>query len=442
MFENLLVEENDNILIAVSGGPDSMALLDSLRIERTKKPFKLSVAHVNHGLRNASDVEEEGVRDYCKKYDIPFYVKRLEGKNLTEEKARNLRYAFFDKLIEKYGFNKLFTAHHLNDQAETVLLNLLRGSGPVGLEGIKERRKEKNYEIVRPFLSETKVSMRKYCVEKNVPFFEDQTNEEDFFTRNFLRNTVFPLIEERFLNAQEKIVETSKLVRLSNRFTDSVITHYFDLWTKKTEFGIKIKSAFFKDTKAFLSTYDLDYLTDESIIFLKLSVIRKMIEEVGPLKDVTFLHTKKVLEFFESKDSGSIDLPGDLLAGIHSGYDEILDRRKLPPNFGNYRAGKINKEKTFIFPKDKKIISVKSKDNLNETFFRKREIGDKLKLKGFEKKLNRFLIDKKVPSYLRDSLILFIVDETIEKVFDGQSVLYSNSDSINVKTLSFNEIKL
>ena len=177
-----LIEPNDTIIVAVSGGPDSMCLLDNLiELKQELQIKKIVVAHLNHMIREEAKSETVYVQEYCKNKEIDCYVKFVdilkkstELKIGTEECGRRERYAFFDEISEKVGANKIAIAHNLNDNAETVLMHLLRGSGISGLGGIKPYREGK---FIRPLIKCDRADIENYCEEKNLQPKFDKTNK-------------------------------------------------------------------------------------------------------------------------------------------------------------------------------------------------------------------------------------------------------------------------
>ena len=193
-----LIEQGDTIVVGVSGGPDSMALLNVL----INLKYKVVVAHINHGLREESDEETQFVQNFCKEKNIPCYVKKANVADLaknekvgTEEAGRKLRYEFFEEVAKKENANKIATAHNANDNAETVLMNIIRGSGTSGLKGIEPKRENK---YIRPIIECTRNEIEEYCKEQKLNPRQDKTNLENVYTRNKIRNILLPLIEEQF----------------------------------------------------------------------------------------------------------------------------------------------------------------------------------------------------------------------------------------------------
>ena len=154
-----LIKDNDKIVIGVSGGPDSMCLLNIMKNIKDKMNFKIYVVHINHMIRKEASDDEKYVQEYCKKNNIDFFVKHFDvtqyakqNKIGTEEAGRNIRYKFFNEVLNNVGANKIAIAHNANDNAETVLMNLMRGSGISGLKGIEPMREN----IIRPLIECTR----------------------------------------------------------------------------------------------------------------------------------------------------------------------------------------------------------------------------------------------------------------------------------------------
>ncbi len=197
-----LVDNGDRVLVAVSGGPDSMAMLSLFCAVRPLLHCDLAVAHCNFQLRGAeSDADECFVRDHSLVLGLECFVERFdtlrfaaEWKKSVEETARILRYTFFEQVMQKRGFTRIATGHHVNDNAETILFNLFRGVSLPGLRGIRAR----NGKIIRPMLLLHKAEIAVYLMEKGIASRTDASNVANDYDRNFIRNRVIPLIEERF----------------------------------------------------------------------------------------------------------------------------------------------------------------------------------------------------------------------------------------------------
>ncbi|MGN1327390.1 MAG: tRNA lysidine(34) synthetase TilS [Clostridia bacterium] len=243
-----LIEKDDVLLVAVSGGPDSMCLLDNLVNLKERLQIKeIVVAHLNHLIREEAKSETEYVEEYCKNKNIKCFVKFVdvikiaqEEKIGVEEAGRKERYAFFDEIANKVSANKIVIAHNLNDNAETILMHILRGSGISGLCGIKPYREGK---FIRPLIKCERSEIEKYCEEEHLNPKYDKSNEDNSYTRNRIRNELIPYIKKEF---NPNIIET--LDRLSELITDEenymeqvVAKEYNEILIKNENNSNKIK---------------------------------------------------------------------------------------------------------------------------------------------------------------------------------------------------------
>lgn len=239
-----LIKDGDTIVVGVSGGPDSMTLLNVLYDLKDILHMKVVVAHINHMLRKEADQETAYVEDYCKQHRIEVYVKRVDVAKIAKEKkkstelvGRDARYCFFEEVSQKVGAIKIATAHTANDNAETVLMNLIRGSGTSGLKGIEKIRDGK---FIRPIIACTRKEIEEYCKEKELHPKYDKTNGENIYTRNKIRNILIPCIEQEF---NPNIIETL------NRLSDIVV--------KEEEFFHQIVEKDFENLRITVDKIDL-----------------------------------------------------------------------------------------------------------------------------------------------------------------------------------------
>ena len=205
-FTAKLIGRKDVVLVGLSGGADSVCLLHFLQYVAKEKHFALAAVHVNHGLRGAhATADEQFCKKLCKTLDIPLFVKKVDAQAVAqkydlspEHGARKARYRAYMQVAKKWGATKLALGHHLDDQAETFLLNLLRGTKLQGLAGIPLRRPLcEGVEIVRPLLCITRAHVEEYLTQNKLTHVTDQTNFDDKYRRNWVRNTVLPLLEAK-----------------------------------------------------------------------------------------------------------------------------------------------------------------------------------------------------------------------------------------------------
>ena len=229
-----LIENGDKIVIGVSGGPDSITLLNVLLEIKQENliNFDMVVCHVNHLIREEAVQDEEYILNFCKKYNIECFVKRVDVENKakqekigTEEAGRIARYEFFNEILQKTKSNKIATAHNANDNAETVLMNIIRGSGTVGLKGIETKRDN----LIRPLINSSRTEIEEYCKKNNLNPRIDKTNFENIYTRNKVRNLLIPYIKENFNpNIIEGINRLSNLSKQENEYLEKVTEKAFN----------------------------------------------------------------------------------------------------------------------------------------------------------------------------------------------------------------------
>lgn len=247
--EYKLIEDGDRIVIGVSGGPDSICLLSILNKLKKKLNFEIVVAHINHMIREEADLETEYVKEFCENIGVECFIKKVnvlqlskESKLGTEETGRKIRYDFFREIKKKTNSNKIATAHNSNDNAETVLMNIIRGSGSVGLKGIEPIRND----LIRPIIKCKRDEIESYCeILKLNPKF-DKSNRENIYTRNKVRNLLLPYLKENFNpNIIETINRLSELLKQENDYLDEVTKEEYKkvlLESDETKIVLDLKS--------------------------------------------------------------------------------------------------------------------------------------------------------------------------------------------------------
>ena len=253
---------NCKVGLAISGGVDSMVMLDIFRNIKDKNNLELYVLHYNHKWRNKSYMDADLVKSYCQKNNIKFLYKETKDKLVKNEtKAREERYLFFRECSKKYGFKFLCTAHHKDDQIETVLFRLARGTGPKGLMPIKEFTDlTPETKLFRPLLSLSKEEIYNYASQNKISYIEDITNKDTKFKRNLVRLKIIPLLKKINTEAVKNILSYCELVYSQNYILDK---HFSGLLKK-----ISIKKPFEWNKIKFES---LDEYTQKSFIYWFLS---------------------------------------------------------------------------------------------------------------------------------------------------------------------------
>lgn len=292
-----LIENGDKIVVGVSGGPDSICLLDNLKEIRTHPhlnpepvgtmwDFEIVVAHVNHMIRKEANEDEKYVKEYCEKNEIEFYAKSIDvlkiahtNKIGTEEAGRLARYDFFDEVLKKTKATKIAVAHNKNDKIETILMHFLRGSGMEGLKGIEPIKGN----IIRPLIACERLQIEAYCKEKQLNPRIDQTNLEDIYQRNKIRNRVIPYIQKEF---NPNIVKT--IDRLSNIIT--LEDEYMEKQTQKIYQELVIQ-----ENKEEIQIYLKSFNLQEKVI--KSRLIRYIIKRLfGSTASIGKIHIDDVIK--------------------------------------------------------------------------------------------------------------------------------------------------
>ena len=295
-----LIEENDKIICGVSGGPDSICMLDILKDLREKLNFEIIVCHINHLIRKEAISDENYVVNYCKKHNIKCYVKRIDVKKYannnkqgTEEAGRTVRYEFFDEILQKEGANKIAIAHNKNDKIETIIMNVLRGSGIAGLKGIEPKRENK---YIRPLIETERKDIEEYCLKNNLEPRIDKTNFINDCTRNKIRNIVIPYIKEEFNpNIISTIDRLSKLVDEEDKYLEKRTIEIFN----------KIK---IKEEKGFI-ILKLKEFNEQDIVIKKRIIIYTISKTIGNVQNIEKVNIDDIIKLCEKNVGNKYLMP-------------------------------------------------------------------------------------------------------------------------------------
>jgi len=298
-----MFRRGDSVLVGVSGGPDSVALLYMLIAYAPRLSLRLGIVHLNHSLRGKeSDNDAEFVASLAKKLDLPYYMDKRDVREYRhthklslEEAARQVRYAFYEKVAKENQFNKIALGHHADDNAELVLMHLFRGSGPLGISGIPPVREGK---FVRPLIRLTKSEIIDFLTVSRLKYVSDSTNRDTKYLRNRIRHDLIPMLKASY---NPGITET--LNRLS------LIVKSEEEWIEAEVISPVFKNCVstVKDGKLALSVPDMVGIH----IAAQRRVVRKAIEQVkGNLRRITYTHTEAVLNLLQKgMDYKTVDLP-------------------------------------------------------------------------------------------------------------------------------------
>ncbi|AEF16313.1 tRNA(Ile)-lysidine synthase [Thermoanaerobacterium xylanolyticum LX-11] len=420
--EYKMIEKGDKIVVGVSGGPDSICLLNLLLEIKERYKLKLFVVHVNHMLRGAdADSDALFVEKFCKGINIPFFlfkedVRRYAEENgLSEEAAgREIRYSAFNKVLKEVGGNKIAIAHNKNDVAETVLLNILRGAGTTGLVGIKPV----NGCIIRPLIQTKRREIIDYLNSKNLEFVEDVTNKEDAYRRNRIRLKLIPFIEEYFdIDMVENLYRTSQIVLDDEDYLSRESEKIFNEIADIDNGNVKL---------------DIDGIK-KLHSSIKRRVIRLAYKKLkGDFNQLAFKHVEDVLDIMDKQTSSKIDLPFEI--EVIKSYNNLIFRKRNFYEKRDFSEVKLNipgiTDGGCLGVYKAEIIDRESIESLNLGRYRKffdadlidgdvvvrhRRIGDcisPLNMRG-TKTLKKYFIDEKIPREERDKIPLLAIGNTI-----------------------------
>lgn len=406
-IESLKIKENENIVCAISGGPDSMCLLNILVKLKNKYHFNIVCAHVNSNMRIESNEEEIFVKNYCIDNGVIFeYMKITEYDNDNFHAcARNIRYNFFENLINKYNSKYLFTAHHGDDLMETVLMRIIRGSTLKGYGGFSRISSKNNYKIVRPLITLTKQEIEEYDKLNNIPYAIDKSNFKDIYTRNRYRKYILPKLKDENKNAHLKFLNFSEyLIEAGN---------YFENYAKNIIPSIYVNNKL--DINEFKK---YEHIIQIYIIYNILEKIYK--EEIDKINNK---HVDNIIKLINNKNNGYISLPNK--KGIKEyNYFYITDKKPLNDidiilkdkvELPNGKCIEIVKDSTLT---NNFVIYLNSSEISLPLHIRNRKPGDKIKIKNMNdyKKVSDIFINEKVSRTERDTYPI-VVDNKNEIIW-------------------------
>ena len=228
-----LIKSGDNIVLGISGGPDSICMLYILNSLKKDLNFNIYVAHINHMLRENAKLDEEYVKNTCEKLNIPVYIKHIKIKEIAEkekrgieETGRKVRYEFFEEILRKTNSNKIATAHNLNDSIETIILNIIRGTGISGLAGIEPIRENK---FIRPLIECERKEIEEYCKLNKLEPRIDESNYENKYNRNKIRNICIPYLQKELnSNVIKNISRLSEIANEEQKYIEKNVEKSFN----------------------------------------------------------------------------------------------------------------------------------------------------------------------------------------------------------------------
>ena len=294
-----LIEDGDKIILGVSGGPDSITMLHLLNEIKNEEiiKFDIVVAHVHHGLRENANLDEEYVREFCKNIKIPFHVIHANVKEIAEkekrgleETGREIRYQFFNEILEKENGNKIAIAHNHNDLVETVIMNIIRGTGISGLKGIEP----KNGKYIRPLIEINREKIETYCATNSLNPRHDESNDENIYTRNKIRNIVIPYIKKELNpNIIKTISRLSEIAKEEAEYMDKqVAIAYAGICVEE---NILKENVYNKENKPTI-ILDLKKFNEQETIIQKRIILYSINKIFGTVNGIEKIHLEDIIK--------------------------------------------------------------------------------------------------------------------------------------------------
>lgn len=396
-FLRNILKRNDVIVIACSGGPDSMFLTHILNEFKKELNLTLIIAHINHGLREQSNKEKNFVQTYCEANNLIFEYLKIENyeKGNIENQARIIRYDFFEKIVKKYKAAYLMTAHHGDDLMETILMRLNRGAHLKGYSGFQLINKKDNYQLVRPLIYMTKKEIENYLIQNNLKYYIDESNESNEYTRNRYRFNILPFLKQENKDVHLKYMQFSQELNAYDTYINSVVN--------------KVIGKVYKNN---ILAIDILLKQDDFIVQKIISQIFHLLykEELFKINKKHQLSLFKLIKSF--KANTFINLPNNIIAVKEynnirfvknenppkKDYNYLLTDKVLLPN--NWEILKVsNANKT-----DNYHIYLLSSEIKLPLIIRNRKPSDKIEVKNLNgtKKVKDIMIDEKILKSQRD----------------------------------------
>ena len=446
IIEKKLISNGDKILIAFSGGPDSIFLYNFLKFLKSRILIEISLVYVNHNLRIDVENDLKFVKKFAAENNVDCYIQSVDVKKYSKENkksvelaARELRYEAIEKVRKKIGYNKIATGHNMDDNVETFVFRILRGTSITGLKGIPEVREN----IVRPILGFEKSEILCFLKSQNREYLVDYTNNENDYTRNFIRNKIFPFFERINPNFKRKV--ESLIVEINERNFAGLEKFENEKNLEKENFKILKKNGVNqKDELSFLLKKNNVQISREKID----QIFKSFFTKSGELRNAGtkefYLGENKILQnvygelrIIEITNKNKIKNLKSNKIGILSDKNIILKENQsikwynykitLCENIGDFKKDK-NTSYTFFKINDK----IKN----GEFFVRNRKDGDRISLKNLgHKKVKKILIDEKIPKGERDFVPIVGV-----KIFGVENNLQFSSDAVKLENRDNNEM--
>jgi len=439
-----MIQPSDRVLLSMSAGKDSIALFHLIELLKEEIDFETGIFHLNHLMRGEdSDNDELLLRDLSAEHGIPLHCIRHDFSSMKtdglsfEESARNIRYSMIMEICEKHGYNKTATAHNFDDNGETVLMRIFSGTGIRGLGGINIL----SGHIIRPLLIFTAEELYQYLNDERIHWREDHSNSDDKYLRNYLRNTLFPLVVSRFPDAVKNINRLSDHARENEKLLDSLVFEKYGDFCETGERVVKLFMDRLPDdvsiikfilSRLIYSTFGEKIshgITDEILkkyrsrrANLILYENRRIVIEKKFQNNENFLIVYDTKEKAEPLNEWSYSVNIDSVSSVY--IDEV--KRKISFE----RVDNIFFEENML---KREYIFVSLPGNCSTIIIRNRRRGDKIYLESGVKKIKELMIEKKLDTFSKSIVPLIEVENSIAAFLPGIAGLHGNRVSCSFK---------
>lgn len=401
-YLNSVLKDGDKVVLGLSGGPDSMCLLNLLL--SLKKDIKIICAHINHNIRNESKKELEFVTKYCNDLGVMIESTTFEKKSklidYNEQELREKRYQYFENIINKHNADYLMTAHHGDDLIETILMRLTRGSNLKGYCGIQIETQKEKYKIIRPLIFTTKANIEEYNKEHNIPFVTDKTNNEDKYTRNRYRHNVLPFLKNENSNVHLKYLKFSRELSKYYQYVDKEINKEINKRYKNDYLDIEKYSELDELIQIKIIEYILDKNYEKNLYLVSDKHVNLILDIITNPKPNIEINLPDNLRISKSYNKVKISR----IKNKSNDYKIKLEEKTLLPN-NHYIEILSNTDKTTNY-----YLKLNSKEISLPLYIRNRKTGDKMIVKNMKspKKIKDIFMDSKLPKEERETQPLLV----------------------------------
>jgi tRNA(Ile)-lysidine synthase len=439
VIANDLITSGDKILLSLSAGKDSMFMFYMMKHLQQEIPFTMGIFHLNHLTRGIeNDKDEIFIKDIGREFSIPCYIERFDFKENRisgtsfEEQARDVRYSLLRQISGTENYTKIATAHNMNDNAETVLMRVLSGTGISGMKGIPPLTNN----IIRPVLFAQKSEIYFFLKTNHLQWREDLSNEDNIYLRNYLRNAVIPSLAERFPHAEENLVNLAKhavenqslisglaerlypdavqkigseiIIRLEGFYENFSLIKFFISRILADEFGMKVNIMMFEEIykRYRINSANMELYQKGNLIIRKSLRNNKRIIIINGEKET-------------GNNCGDWEYPVLIEDGSVISLAEL--KKEVKAAIVDYKFYSINKERN-------DIVFIQPEGDINGIVIRNRRPGDRIKIETGTKKIKEIMIEKKLDSKVKNSIPLIVADNHVAAYLPG--LVNSNNNRI------------